>query len=241
MSGTAALVIGGGGGIGRAVSRLLARTHAVAVGYVEDDARAQMVADEIVAAGGRAQTVRADVATDAGVAEAFSAARELGDLTVVVHTAGAWDFTRLGELTADALDRDFAVNLKSAILTLAACAQNLSEGGSVVLISSAAAYLAPPRQASYAAMKAGLEAAARVAAKELGRDGIRVNVVRPGATDTERLRSSTSPKAIEAMSTSNVLRRLGTPEDVAQVVSWLCGPESGWVTGTVVDANGGLF
>lgn len=236
-----ALVIGGGGGIGAAISRRLAHSHSVAVGYRDNAARAEAVAASIVQGGGRAQAVGADVSTDAGVAEAFAAATGLGELRTVVHTAGAWDFTKVGELTAEIVERDFATNLESALLTLAGCAHHVADDGRVVLLSSAAAFLAPARQASYAAMKAGLEAAARVAAKELGRRRITVNVVRPGATDTDRLRTSTAARAIDAMSTSNVLQRLGTADDIAAVVTWLAGPESGWVTGSVVDANGGLF
>ena len=241
MSGSSALVIGGGGGIGAAVCESLAVDHAVAVGYRDNAERARTVADKITADGGRAVAVGADVSTDAGIATAFAAARELGDVRVVVHTAGAWDFTRVTELTADLLARDFAINLQSALLVLGAAGRELVDGGRVVLMSSAAAHLAPARQASYSAMKAGLEAAARVAAKELGARGITVNVVRPGATDTQRLRDTTSAKAIDAMGSANALRRLGTPADIARVAAWLAGPDAGWVTGSVVDANGGLF
>jgi 3-oxoacyl-[acyl-carrier protein] reductase len=90
-------------------------------------------------------------------------------------------------------------------------------------------------------MKAGVEAAARVASKELGRRGVTANVVRPGATDTDRLRSSTSTKAIEAMAGAPAFGRLGTPEDVARVVGWLTTDDAARVTAAVIDANGGLF
>ena len=241
MSMPSALVIGGGGGIGSAVSRRLATTHAVAVGYRRNAERAASVVDAIAAEGGTAVAVGADVATDEGAAHAVAAAAELGELRAVVHCAGAWDYTRIDGLTADIVERDFAVNLKSVLLTLSACGREVADDGRVVVLSSAAAYLAPARQSSYAAMKAGVEAATRVAAKELGRRGIAVNVVRPGATDTDRLRESTADAAIEAMASANAFRRLGTADDVARVVEWLVGPDSGWVTGSVIDANGGLF
>lgn len=233
-----ALVIGGGGGIGAAVAQRLSSDHAVVVGFHERRDRAEAVAAAI---GNRAVVSGADVRHESGVAEAFDAAERLGPIHTVVYCAGAWDFTRVTDLTETSLDEDFATNLRSALLTLAAAGQRVVDGGRVILVSSAAAYLAPARQVSYAAMKAGLEAGSRAAAKELGKRGVTVNVVRPGATDTERLRDSTAEKAIEAMASMPALRRLGTPDDIAGVVAFLASEQSGWMTGTVVDATGGLW
>ncbi|WP_024792974.1 SDR family NAD(P)-dependent oxidoreductase [Tomitella biformata] len=241
MTINSALVIGGGGGIGAAVSRKLAASHAVAVGYRDRQDRARAVVQEIQDAGGSALAVGSDVRTAAGVDQAFHAAEELGPLRTVVHCAGAWDYTRVSDLTEESIDADYQTNLRSGLLTLAAAANRVADNGRIVMISSAAAYMAPGRQASYAAMKAGLEAASRSTAKELGRRGITVNVVRPGATDTERLRTSTAEKAVEAMSAAPALRRLGTPEDIAEAVDWLASEKARWVTGTVLDATGGLW
>jgi 3-oxoacyl-[acyl-carrier protein] reductase len=110
----------------------------------------------------------------------------------------------------------------------------------VVVVSSVAAVLAPARQTSYVMAKAAAEAAVRVAAKELGRKGIRVNAVRPGATDTPQLRSTTSEPAIEAMAKAPALGGLGDPDDVASAVTFLLSRGARWVTGTVVEATGGL-
>ena len=241
MSMSSALVIGGGGGIGAAISRKLASSHAVAVGYRERRDRARSVVEEIQDGGGSALAVGSDVRTATGVDLAFLAAEELGPLRTVVHCAGAWDYTRVSELTEETIDADYQTNLRSGLLTLSAAASRVTDGGRIVMISSAAAYLAPGRQASYAAMKAGLEAASRSAAKELGRRGITVNVVRPGATDTDRLHDSTAEKAIEAMSSAPSLRRLGTPDDIAEAVLWLTSEQARWVTGVVLDATGGLW
>lgn len=236
-----AVVVGGGGGIGAAISERLAATHAVAVGYLSHGARAESVAARINDSGGTAVAVGSDVSTDHGVDAIFTAAEQLAPIRTVVHCAGAWDYTKVDGLTAEIVERDFHTNLGSALLTLAAAAERMTDSGRVVMLSSAAAYLAPARQASYVAMKAGVEAAARVAAKELGRRGITVNVVRPGATDTDRLHISTAGRAIEAMATANTARRLGTPDDIAKVVAWLATDDSAWVTASVIDANGGLF
>jgi 3-oxoacyl-[acyl-carrier protein] reductase len=240
MTTASALVLGGGGGIGAAVSRRLADDHAVAIGYLHHADRAKALADDLASQGRTVELVQSDATTEEGVVAAFDAAERLGELRVVVHCVGGWDYPRITELTERSIDASLRLNLRSALLALREAARRVADGGRVVLLSSAAAAVAPPRQSTYAAAKAGLEAAARVAAKEVASRGVTVNVIRPGATDTATLRGGTSPKAIEAMAGSNAMRRLGTPDDIAGAVLMLCGPNSGWVTGTVIDATGGL-
>jgi 3-oxoacyl-[acyl-carrier protein] reductase len=159
----------------------------------------------------------------------------------VVHCVGAWDYTRVVDLDEDRIDRDYRINLRSALLTLSAAAQWVADDGRIIMVSSAAAFLAPTRQASYVAMKAGVEGATRVTAKELGRRRVTANIVRPGATDTATLRSSTSEAAAKVMAAANCFRRVGTPKDIARVVGWLASVEAGWVTGVTIDATGGLW
>ncbi|GLW98510.1 SDR family oxidoreductase [Microtetraspora sp. NBRC 16547] len=240
MTASSALVLGGAGGIGAAVSGRLAETHALAIGYLHHVDRAESLAERLRAAGRTVALVKSDATTDEGVVEAFDAAEALGPLRVVVHCVGGWDYPRVTELTQESIDATLALNLRSALLTLREAARRIVDGGRVVLLSSAAAAVAPARQSTYAAAKAGLEAAARVAAKEVAGRGVTVNVVRPGATDTPLLHETTSPRAIEAMAGSNAMKRLGTPDDIAGAVLMLCAEESGWVTGTVIDATGGL-
>lgn len=235
-----ALVLGGSGGIGAAVSRRLAESHGVAIGYWQNKDAAEQLAEAVRRGGRTALAVRSDATTADGVSAAFDAADELGALRTVVHCVGGWSYPRLAELTGELIDAELSLNLRSALLALAESARRVDDGGRVVMISSAAADVAPARQSVYAAAKAGVEAAARVAAKELAPRGVTVNVVRPGATDTPTLRSGTSEKAIAVMAVSNEMRRLGTPEDVAGVVAALCSDDMAWVTGTVVDATGGL-
>lgn len=235
-----ALVLGGGGGIGAAIARRLAPQYAVAIGYQHHSNRADAVAAELASQGRQAVTVGADVSTEAGITAAFDAAEELGPLACVVHCVGGWSYPRLTDLSLDHINEILTLNLTSALLTLRESARRVRPDGRVVLLSSAAVAVAPPRQSTYVAAKAGLEGAARVAAKELARDRITVNVVRPGATDTATLRAGTSEKAIEAMTASNAMRRLGQPDDIAGIVAFLCSPDAGWLTGTVLDATGGL-
>ena len=240
MNTSSALVLGGSGGIGAAVSRRLAVEHSVAIGYLNDRQRADDLQGELGKTGAKTAVVRSDVTTEEGVVAAFDAAVALGDLQIVVFCVGGWDYPKLAELTVTQIDDSLALNLRSALLVLRESARRVADGGRVVLLSSAAADVAPARQSTYAAAKAGLEAASRVAAKELAARAVTVNVVRPGATDTETLRLNTSERAISAMSTSNAMRRLGTPDDVAGAVMMLCSPDAAFVTGVVLDATGGL-
>ena len=230
------LVFGGSSGIGRAVvRRLAARGTSVVFTHHTGAERADWLCADI---GGRARTVRCDVRRPEDVVAAFDAAGD--ELIGVVNCVGAWTYTRLDDLTVAELDDSWALNARSVALTLQEAGRRLPEGSAVVVVSSAAAELAPARQLSYVMAKAAAEAAVRVAAKELGRKGIRVNAVRPGATDTPQLRETTSEAAIEAMSKAPALGGLGDPDDVASVITFLLSRGSRWMTGTVVEATGGL-
>lgn len=240
MSRPAALVLGGSGGIGAAVSRRLAETHPLAIAFHSHRERAEALRDELVDQGATVELVQSDATTEEGVVAAFDRVESLGELSVVVGCVGGWDYPKLAELTAASIDASLDLNLRSALLVLREAARRVVDEGRVVMLSSAAADVAPARQATYAAAKAGLEAATRVAAKELAGRRVTVNAVRPGATDTPYFRDVTSPRAIEAMAGANAMRRLGTPEDVAGAVMMLCSKDSAWVTGAVLDATGGL-
>jgi 3-oxoacyl-[acyl-carrier protein] reductase len=230
------LVVGGSSGIGRAtVRRLVAQGTPVVFTHHSGAERAEWLCADLAP---WARTVRCDVRRPADVVAAFEVAGK--DLSGVVHCAGSWTYTRLDDVSVEELDESWSLNARSVALVLQEAGRRLPEGGAIVVVSSVAAELAPARQISYVMAKAAAEAAVRVAAKELGRRRIRVTAVRPGATDTPQLRATTADAAIEAMANAPALRRLGESDDIASVITFLLSPEARWVTGTVVEATGGL-
>ncbi|KRE35713.1 hypothetical protein ASG73_13450 [Janibacter sp. Soil728] len=219
------------------MTRRLAADHDVTITHHSHPERAEALVAEL---GDRVRAIAVDATTEEGVIAAFDAAQEQGELTIVVDCVGGWDYPRITELTSEQINQSLSLNLVSALLVLREATKRVADGGRIVMVSSVAARVAPARQSTYAAAKAGLEAASRVAAKEVAKRGVTVNVVRPGATDTEYLHSVTSDKAIEAMAGSNAMRRLGTPEDIAGVIALLLSADAAWITGDIIDATGGL-
>lgn len=239
LTGRTALVTGGSRGIGRAiVERLTAEGARVVFGYH----RARDAAQEVAAATG-AHPVQADVADAAQVAELFTTAeRAVGELDVLVANAAVWlPHARIGEASEETYDRVMAVNTKGTFLALQHASTRLRDGGRVITMSSIAARRPTPGNAVYAASKAAVEQFTAVAAQELGQRRITVNCVAPGATDTELLRQSLPPRLVERAARNTVLGRLGTGEDIAGIVAFLAGPDSGWITGQTIPATGGLL
>jgi 3-oxoacyl-[acyl-carrier protein] reductase len=242
-----ALVTGGSRGIGRAVCVELARRGAdVAFIYHSRDAEAQATAAEIRALGRRVLAFKADVADAAVVGEAVDrAAAQLGTLDILVPAAGAvgvWHET--AELSIDDWDRYIAVDLSGAFYTIRAAIPHLRNagGGAVVVISSIAAQMCQPRNVQGAAAKAGVEAMVRVVAREEAKHGIRANAVAIGLTETDMGRAAFAqwgPQTSERVVRAIPLRRIGTPEEVARVVCFLAGPDAAYITGKVLQVDGG--
>lgn len=239
-----AIVTGASRGIGAAIAqRLAADGHAVVVNYAGNAVEAQKVVDAIVAKGGRAIAVQADVA-DAGAARLlFDAATEaFGGVDVLVNNAGAManELPHLGDTSDETFDRLFGINVKGSFLAMREAAKRLRHGGRIINFSTSVIGLALPGYAVYAATKSAIETMTNILAKELRGRNITVNAVAPGPTATALFLNGKTPEQVERLAKMAPLERLGQPEDIAAIVGVLAGPQAGWVNGQTVRVNGGI-
>lgn len=237
-----ALVTGASRGIGAAIARRLARDGmAVAINYASSADRAEALAEEIRQAGGRALPLRADVARPDEVRNLFDEVeRQLGRIDVLVNSAGMLKLAPLAD-TSDALyDQAFDLNTRGTFNTLRLAATRLAEGGRIINVSSTTLALNLPGYGAYIASKAAVEGFTRVLANELRGRRITVNAVAPGPVATELFLKDKSAELIERYAKMPPLERLGQPEDIAGAVALLAGPDSAWINGQVLRANGGL-
>lgn len=242
-----AIVTGAASGIGRATAITLAAEGAAVVAADIDDAGIAEVVAEIVAAGGRAIAVRGDVTVDADCRRLVDAAvASFGGLDIVVNSAGIVRRADVVETTEQDWDRTMEVNVKSVFLMGRHAIPEMARGGggAVINIGSGWGLKGGPRAASYCASKGAVVNLTRAMAIDHGPDGIRVNCVCPGDTDTPLLRSEAAQlgedlAAFLDSSAERPLRRLGTPEDTARAVVFLASPAASWVTGTTLVVDGG--
>jgi 3-oxoacyl-[acyl-carrier protein] reductase len=237
LEGKTAVVTGGARGIGRAIVRRLSADGArVVFSYRQDEAAADALAREI---GDNAVPVRADQEDPANLDALFGPVAD--GLDILVNNAAMTGIALIRDITPELFDTVLTVNLKFPLLAMQRADPLLRDNGRVVNISTLNTALAGPGIALYCASKAALEQVTKVAAREYGSRGITVNTVSPGATDTELLRSSNSPESLEQEKEAAALGRLGEPEDIADVVAFLAGPDSRWITGQNILATGGLI
>ena len=239
-TGRVAIVTGGSGGIGRAVCERLAEDGlSVAVHYVGNLDRAQMVVDAIVSKGGQAIAARADIGDEVEVGAVFDRVQaELGGIDVVVHTAGTMPLGAIAEMDLATFDGIMRTNLRGTFIVDQLAAQRVRAGGAIINFSSSVTRLEQPTYGPYAATKAGAEAMTLILARELRGKDITVNTVAPGPTDTPLFTEGKSDDFIAQIAGMNPMQRLGRPDDVAELIAALAGPLR-WVNGQTIYVNGG--
>jgi len=236
------IVTGSSRGIGRAVARRLASDgFAVVVNYAGNATKAEEVVAEIKSAGRQVIAVQADVANAADVERLFKETKDaFGGVNVVVNCAGIMPLSPIAGGDLELFDKVIATNLRGTFLVLGQAARQVSTGGHIIAFSSSVIAKAFPTYGPYIASKAGVEGLVRVLANELrGRD-ITVNAVAPGPVATELFLTDKTEAQIEQLRKQPPLERLGQPEDISNVVSFLAGPDGSWVNGQILRVNGGF-
>jgi NAD(P)-dependent dehydrogenase (short-subunit alcohol dehydrogenase family) len=244
----AVIVTGASRGIGAAIAEKLADDgYGVIVNYAADAEGAESVVSAIRAKGGRAEAVRADVASDDDITAMFDRSQEqMGPLTALVNNAGTLgEKAHIDEQHEDALNRLMQVNVVGPMLCAKHAVQAMStahggKGGSIVTIASLAAQ-APPGDwglVPYEATKGALVTFARGLSNEVASEGIRSNSVSPGIIETAM--SSSTPDIRDFLGQQSPLGRVGRPDEIASAVSWLISPEASYVTGSDITVAGGL-
>lgn len=238
-----AIITGASRGIGASVAHRLARDgFAVVVNYAGDAESAEDVVRNIKNIGGTGLAVQADVSDSAAVRKLFDQAEAaFGGVDALVNNAGVMKTTPMIETDDESFDRQIATNLKGTFNGMREAAKRVRRGGRIINFSSSVVGLYQAQYAVYAATKAGVEAMTHVLSKELRGREITVNAVAPGPVGTDLFLKGKPQKVIDDIASLAPLGRLGTPEDIARVVSFLASSDGAWVNGQVLRANGGII
>lgn len=240
LSGKVAIVTGSSSGIGRAIAEGLARKGAtVVVHYAKGAEKARAVVAGIEKEGGKAIALQADISKVADVRRLFAEAVErLGGLDILVNSAGVADYKPLVAVTEEDFAATFEVNARGTFFALQEAARRIRDGGRIISISTGGTVGGSPYASIYCGSKAAVEQFTKSLAKEIGAKNVTVNTVSPGFTDTEML--AQNPQFKEMGAKLSPFGRLGTPEEVANVVIFLASDAARWVTGQNIQAGGGV-
>lgn len=244
LAGKVAIVTGASKGIGAAIAKALAaQGAAVVVNYASSREGADAVVDQITRAGGKALAVRADVGNAADARALVDAATaKFGRLDILVNNSGVYSFQPIQEVTEAEFHRQFNTNVLGLLLTTQAALKQMTEGASIINISSAVTSLTPPASAIYTGTKGAVDAITGVLARELGGRRIRVNAVNPGIVHTEGTEKAgvVGSDFEKSLVSQTPLGRAGQPDDIADVVVFLASNDARWLTGEQLVASGGL-
>lgn len=247
LVGYAALITGDSRGIGRAITRRLATDGATVVfTYRTDRDAAEALVTEITEQGGWAHAVPLDLADPCQVADAFTAADQaladtgLDGLDVLVANAGVFSSAPIDQADSEEWERVMNTNARGTFLTPQQAAPRMQDGGRIITISTIGTAWPSAGEAIYAASKAAVEQLTRVASREFGSRGITANTISLGPTDTDLLRAGAPPEALDGAAAMTALGRIGTPNDIADLVGLLAHPDNHWITGQNIRADAGL-
>ncbi len=243
LENTVAVVTGASKGIGAAIAQHLASEGAkVVVNYASSQAGADKVVAAITAAGGNAIAVQADVSKQADIERLFAETKRVyGKVDILVNNAGIYEWAPLGEITEESFHKQYNLNVLGLLLTTQEAVKLIGpEGGSVINISSVVSTYTPPGSAVYSSTKAAVDAITKVLSKELGPKGIRVNAVNPGMVETEGAKDFVASDFRKQIEAQTPLGRIGQPDDIASVVTFLATNGASWLAGETIYVGGGL-
>ncbi|TYL43842.1 SDR family oxidoreductase [Dickeya sp. ws52] len=237
-----AIVTGASRGIGRAIALKLAQQGwRVVVNFARQRQQADEVVSRIHELGGCALAIQAQVEEPEQVAALFLQTKaQFGRIDAVINSAGVMANTPIADGDLAQFDRLIATNLRGAFIVLGEAARQVETGGRIIALSTSVIARSLPSYGPYIASKAGVEGLVRVLANELSGREITVNAVAPGPVATELFFNGKTDAQVAAITAMTPLERLGEPEDIANVVAFLVGPEGGWINGQVVRSNGGF-
>jgi 3-oxoacyl-[acyl-carrier protein] reductase len=240
LEGKVAIVTGAGRGIGRAIAETLGERGAtVVVNFAHDQAAANNVVKAIKDRGSDAIALQAKLDGPQPVELLFSTTlKTFGQIDILVNNAGIGLFGPVTSVTEEAFDALFAVNVKAVFFAMQQAAIHMADGGRIINISAAMTAVGYDNTMMYAGSKGAIEQFSLAAAKELGKRGIVVNTVSPGATDTELYHSLSTPEGRSVAAQRSPFKRIAEPRDIADVVAFLAGPDARWLSGQNLRVNG---